>query len=812
MQGLRDVRVLDLTHDIAGPYATKLFADAGADVVKIEPPGGDPLRAWSATGGLGEVATGGAPRDGALFRFLNFGKRSVVGSWGDEAVRALIAGADLVFESLAPGALDGSVLARSEPGLVVVSISPFGRSGPYANRPATEFSVQAHCGSIGTRGLPGREPFQAGGRTAEWLAGTFAAVAALAALNRARRTGLGEYVDFSILEVMNLAGTNYSDLMCSLLGVTPRGPLPQSIETPSIEPTADGYVGFCTNSRQQFSDFLLLIGRPDLRDDEQLAQVAGRVARLEEWNAAVHAYTRSHTTAEIVEAASSLRIPVSPVNDGDDVRRHEQLVARGVFREAPEDDVDPAHGRPDFLHPRPPWRIDDEDPPRPRRAPRLGEHQGRIEARVRNVPRPLGQKSEDPLGRELPLAGLRVVDLTAWWAGPSATHMLACLGADVIHVESPGRLDGMRMVGGMLRGVYEAWWECSSFFLAANSNKRGLAIDLADPRGREALLRLVEGADAVVENFTPRVMDNLGLGWDVLRERNPGAILVRMPAFGLTGPWRDHTGFAQTMEQMTGLAWLTGHADDQPRIQRGPCDPLAGMHAAFALLLALEERSARGRGVHVECTMVEGALNAAAEQLVELTAYGRRMTREGNRSPAAAPQGLYPCLGSEPGREQWLALSVASDLQWAVLREVLGDPAWAVEPSLSTHAGRRARHDEIDAQLRPWIARRERSALVEELVARGVPAAPVADPRRVRDDPQLLHRGFFECFEHPVVGAHFAPAVPFRYASVERWLRTPAPTLGQHNREILRELCGLSDAEVDDLEAQGVIGNRPLRV
>ncbi len=795
MHGLADLRVIDLSHDIAGPYATKLLADAGADVVKVEPADGDPLRRWSATGGLRD-----AGEDGALFRFLNFSKRSVIGSPDEAAIRKLIAGADLVVETLAPGVLDGAALAREEQGLVVVSISPFGRTGPDRERPSTEFTVQAQSGSIGTRGLPGREPFQMGGRTTEWLAGTFAAVAALAAVYRARRTGHGEYIDFSILEVVNFAGTNYADLFCSLVGVQPTGALPQSVETPSIEPTSDGYVGFCTNTRQQFSDFLLMIEREDMRDDENLAQVGGRMARFGDWNEIVHAWTRRHTTAEVVEAASLLRIPVAPINNGDTVRHHEQLVARNVFREAPRHPSG-AEG-PRFLVPRPPYRIDEEEPTPPRPAPRVGEHTGQIEARTRSRKVAAGPP-------RLPLDGVRILDLTAWWAGPSSTHMLATLGADVIHVESTRRPDGMRMVGGMLAGRHAEWWECSPFFLAANTNKRGLAIDLTDERGQEAILRAIEKTDAVVENFTPRVMENFGLTWEVLHERSPRTILVRMPAFGLTGPWANNTGFAQTMEQMTGLAWLTGHADDQPRIQRGPCDPLAGMHAAFALLVALEEREARGEGVHVECTMVEGALNAAAEQLIEFTAYGGLLEREGNRSPAAAPQGLYACARSEPGLERWLALSVATDEQWLALVDLLGRPAWALKPGLATHSGRRAAHDAIDEELRSFAAGRDREALVEELVERGVPAAAVTDPRRAREDPQLTHRRFFERFDHCVVGSHPAPSVPFRYGSVEAWLRAPAPTLGQHNREILRDFCGFEESEIDALEAEGVIGVRP---
>jgi len=388
--------------------------------------------------------------------------------------------------------------------------------------------------------------------------------------------------------------------------------------------------------------------------------------------------------------------------------------------------------------------------------------------------------------------------------------MLATLGADVIHVESVQRFDGMRSTGGAFQATRERWWEWSFHFLAANSNKRGIALNLADPRGKALAKRLVAVCDAVFENFTPRVLDGFGLGWDAIRAANPRCCLVRMPAFGLSGPWRDHTGFAQTMEQLSGLAWLTGHRDDQPRIQRGPCDPLAGMHAAFAFLVALAERDATGRGVHVEVPMVEAALHAASEQLVEFTAYGRLLARDGNRSPEAAPQGLYACRGHEASAPRWLALSVAGDAQWAALRRVLDDPGWARDAALAAHAGRRAAHDAIDAELREHFASREREAAVAELVAAGIPAAAVLDPRATHRHPQLAARGFFEQVAHPEVGTHLVPAIPFRYDSVPRWILRPAPMLGEHGREVLGELLGLSAAEFDALEAERVIGTRPV--
>ena len=250
MSDLAELRVLDLSEGIAGAYATKLFADAGADVIRR-----------------------GAVRDVPLERFLGAGKRVAVPG---EADVELLASADLVVSD------DLAFAFAPAASQVWLSITPFGRGGPWRDRPATEFTLQAESGSIGTRGLPGGEPFQAGGRITEWIGGTYAGVAALAALLRMRATGHGETIDFSLFEGITLAGTNFLDLSFRLLAGPPDpeklGSLPQSIETPSIEPTRDGYVGFCTNSRQQVADFMLLIGHPELREDEQLAQVMGRVA------------------------------------------------------------------------------------------------------------------------------------------------------------------------------------------------------------------------------------------------------------------------------------------------------------------------------------------------------------------------------------------------------------------------------------------------------------------------------------------------------------------------------------------------------
>ena len=775
---LQDVRVVDLSSGIAGAYLSRLFVDAGADVVRVESEAGAALRRRSAV----PLAEGA---NGALFTFLAAGTRSVVGALRDAAVEELLAGTDLIVvdDAFTPADVDG-IHQRHRFG-VITSIRPYGLEGPWAEKRLNEFLLQADSGSILCRGHASMPPYMAGGDVFEWMAACYAAPPSLAAIDRSRRCGQGEVVDVSIAESTALAASTFADLSHQMSGRTDLAA--RSLETPSIERAEDGWVGFNTNTRQQFQNFCLMIERPDLMDSEW-ADLRTRTARLDEWSAIVNEWMPQHSVAEIVELASELRVPVARVNDGAGVLSEEHLVARGFF-------ADTAEG---FKAPRSPRMIDGERPPIPGPAPTIGEHTGQIESRPRLEPMATPENaSGDPTAR--PLTGIRVVDLTSWWAGPCATQAMAALGADVIHVESVTHPDGMRLTG-MMFGK-ERWWEWGHMFLAANHDKRGLTLDLNDPQGRELLLSLVEGADVVVENFSPRVIEAFDLDWNVLRERNPQLVMVRMPAFGLDGPWRERVGFAQTMEQMSGMAALTGHETDQPRIPRGPCDPIAGMHGCFAALLGIRKRDSTGRGVFIESAMVEGAINCAAEMIVEYSANGATLSRLGNRSRFAAPQGIYETAESE----QWLAISCDSDEAWRALAEVIGADA----EEFATLEDRQAAHDEIDKLVARWAENRDLTQAEEELVGAGVGAIACRNHAVLRFHPQFEARGFYELVEHCEVGTHYMPGQPYRMRGIERWITNATPTLGQHNHEILTEL-GLSAAEIASLEQSGRIGTVPV--
>jgi crotonobetainyl-CoA:carnitine CoA-transferase CaiB-like acyl-CoA transferase len=491
----------------------------------------------------------------------------------------------------------------------------------------------------------------------------------------------------------------------------------------------------------------------------------------------------------VLELATRLRIPVAPIGNGKLLPGFDHFAKRGVFVNEPYT----------LTAPRPHYAIDGRRPAARHPAPTLAERTPPV--LPADTPR---RPAAAPEAGDLPLAGLTVLDATAWWAGPSATQLLAALGADVVHVESIQVIDGMRPAAAQPFASLDKWWERSCFFLSINANKRGITLDLGCERGRELFLGLVAWADVMVENYTPRVIENWDLGWERLEQVNPRLVMCRMPAFGLDGPWRDLVGFAQTMEQVSGLSWATGYRDGPPVMPNGPCDPLGGMHAAFAILTALHQRDTTGVGCMIEASLVESALNLAAEEVLEFSAFGRVGERLGNRSRERAPQGVYRCAGDE----RWIAVSVADD-QWPALVDVLGAPEWAQDPALSTVAGRFDAHDGLDEHLTEWFRAHERDVVVEQLRAAGLAAAPVVDHRDVVTQPVFEARSFAEWCDHPVAGRIPVTTLPYRWSGIDRWIRCPAPTLGQHNHEVLSSILGLDEEEIERLEAQGVIGTRP---
>ena len=654
---------------------------------------------------------------------------------------------------------------------------------------ANEFILQALCGSIAGRGWPDDEPVQAGGRLGEWLAGTFAAAVAAAAARHAARGGGGEVIDVSIYEAMVIAMGGLATMSASVLGADSQ--LGQrSLELPSIVPTADGMVGFCTITAQQFQDFLVMIDRADLVDDADLASFVGRAARRDEFLDMVTQWTTTRTTQEIVDTRGG--VPDSGGSHWISDRRCRMSITScsAVCSSNPSSGCCSRGCR---------IAVTPSQPGRPGRPPLLGADNGRVDwpARPDRRPEPRPGSAD---AKALPLSDIRVTDFTAFWAGPVATQFLGALGADVIKLEGVRRPDGMRFAAGRPPS-WDQWWEWGPVFLCSNNNKRGISVELSTAAGRALALELIAASDLVLENFSPRVMENFGLTCDAVKAANPRAVMVRMPAFGLDGPWRDRVGFAQTMEQATGMAWMTGYSDGPPVIPRGVCDPMAGLHAAFAAIAALVIRDRDGAGMHVESTMVESALNVAAEMLVEYSRNGIEMRRNGNRGPGASPQGVYRCQGDD----DWVAVAALNDHARESLAYLLDQP-----DLIAAEACWHERADEIDKLISSWTTQRSVGEAVATLRGRGVAAAPVAAPASLLSDPHLLARGFWETVEHPVAGSYLCTGMPFAFVGKPRhWLRRVAPTYGQHTEEVLTGVLGRSAQDLVELREAGVISIRP---
>jgi uncharacterized protein (TIGR03382 family) len=404
--------------------------------------------------------------------------------------------------------------------------------------------------------------------------------------------------------------------------------------------------------------------------------------------------------------------------------------------------------------------------------------------------------------KRLPLEGVRVADLTMMWAGPFATRVLAEMGAEILKIESPRAWDNVRT---LLPVEHPEPWNASLYFNDYNRDKKSVTLDLAHPRGRELFLRLAALCDVVIENYRADVLDKLGIGWEVLRAARPDLVLVSMAGFGKTGPERDLVGFGPIVEQMAGLTSLTGYGDDGVPYKTGISygDPVGGLAAVGAVVLALLQRRRTGQGTWIDLAQRETMAQMAGEAFAAASLREEQPVHRGNRDPRWAPQGVYPCAGND----QWLALSVRDDAEWRALVAAIGAADLA---SLSLDS-RRARHDEIDARIAAWSQAHDPQAAMESLQARGIPAARVLDTHDIHWDPHLLAREAWTFLPHPCMQPWPQPLSAWRLQEASPKPRRHAPLFGEHNREILCGWLGVAESELAELEAAHVIGTAPLR-
>jgi crotonobetainyl-CoA:carnitine CoA-transferase CaiB-like acyl-CoA transferase len=800
--------VLDVSGSVATATAGKLFADFGARVVNVEPPGGHPTRH------LPPHRPGApAPESSGLHALLSPNKESVVIDLDDrdrrEALLDLVAAANVVLESEPPGVLpakglDFDALACRAPELILASLTWYGQTGPMALRPANDATICCELGLVKAIGRPEGPPLIPSGYPVQIIGGVSAFIAATAHLVAGVISGArhAAHLDVSLFEAA----------MC-LTEVAPVAffnggqPLPR-LGLNRFVPTfpgglyrvKEGWIGVTALTPMQWRSLCELVELPELGKEPRYRTTFRRLLNADEIDARLAPALERRTAEEWFHAGQARRIPLTPVPAMAELLESDQLRALDAFRRIDHPDLGT------FEVPAAPFRLHRTPAPAAGRVARLGagEDRGAGTATGRD-----GVSIRTPLREPSPrpplLRGVRVVDLSMGWAGPLAARHLADLGAEVIKVEACDHFDWWRGFEVTPEALRERAIEKSWAFNTVNRNKLGITLDLAHPRGAELLKRLVAISDVVLENYSGAVLEKLGLGATVLREVNPRLVMLSMPPFGAGGPHHHYRAYGSTVEQASGLPHLQGSPGDPPiMLHVALGDPVAGIHGAAALLLAMLHQQRTGEGQFLDLSQVQALLGVGLHGIASQVLLGEPPPRLGNRHPLYTPQGVYRCRGDD----QWVVLSVESDGQWRALCELMGDPSLGGE--LERADGRRDQHDRIDERLSRWTGAGERDAVVKALLARGIPAAGVLDVHEVLTHPQLESRDFWQWIEREHVGVQPQPVAPYRSSAAPYAIDWPAPTLGQQSREVLRELLGLSEQELDELEREGVTGTEPL--
>ena len=797
-QALNGLQVLELAEGIAGPFCGKLMAGLGADVVKVEPPGGDATRRRGPFPGdnLDPEASG-------LFLYLNTGKNDVVLDLDEEGdTRRLIEmlrTADVFIcahglSVLGRHGLHYDDLVAVNPSLVMLSITPFGLRGPYSEFRATNLIVHALSGEMHLAGVNSLPPLKKGGNLADYHAGMQGFIAAMAALFVRHRSGCGQHVEVSHLTSLT-----------SILGATLNGWLydekvsrrgdadPWSLGT-AAQRGVDGTRWGPGGVWQAQDGYVLAYGRASadweglLKDmggelaDPRFATTEGRDEHVDELNELFRSWISVHAKEETYRLAQRHRHPYGFAAAAGDLLRSSQLVARGFFVEIdhPEAGSLPFPGAP-FIMSRTPFQFG--------RAPRLGEHGLEAPSARESYggETPAQQVGSNP-DRDKPLAGIRVLDFTHVWAGPYCTRILADLGAQVIKVESITRGDG-----GCGSGIGR--------FYAYNRNKLGLTLDLQSEEGAVHIRQLIGISDLVVENFSVGVMKRLGIDYDDCTTIKPDHVYLSMPAFGRTGPESSFTGMGATQEALSGLLSITGHPGTLPNptgVKYG--DPNAGVLGAIAAMTAMWHRRMTGEGQLIDLSQREANICTLPEILLDYAMNERTMGAVGNKHPDRAPRGCYRCAGED----RWIAIDVETDAQFRVLGMAIGRPDLATDPRFAAASSRKQWEEEIDSIIESWTSTRHAYEAMHTLQRAGVPAGAVLTNQQVVEDPHFAAQEFFVKVDADV---HAAP--PWRFSESRLDIRR-APSLGQHNEYILGEILGLEDREIESLKNNHVIGTEPL--
>lgn len=792
---LKGFRALDLT-DLSGQLCGRVLADLGMEVIKIEPPGGDPVRNLAPF-----ITSPDGKRLSTVFAHLNAGKASKVldlnGETGGAQLRELVKTADVLIESFQPGDLEAKGLGYKDlvtinPKIVMASITGFGQTGPKKNFACNDLVALAESGFLYISGDPSLPPVKPPEAQAYYFASLFATAGLLAALYRRERTGQGDHVDTSMQEAL-ATQEHIIRLWANDQQIAKRaGSQHGSVAPAKIFSCKDGFV-YLYVTRQHWKLFLSLWkNHPTVFDAPDWLNNLYRRAHADELNAAVEAFLSGFTMAEITEFLQAKGIPCVPVNTPLGFANDEQVRERGFI--APVEHA----GFGKSKQPAIPFIIDGARPPIGS-VPILDSWQPSVA-----IPNECEGSKISPFGRNDrqpgngPLEGIRIVSFDHVLAGPYGTTILAELGADVIKVESSkGGMDPFRFFG---TGEDP---NLSPRFLEFNRNKRSFTVNLKHPKGQTVLHDLVAKADAVLDNYSVDVVERIGLAYDQLCKVNRDIINLRMPGLGTTGPKRHFSTVGVNITAFTGLTYLWNH----PGVTNPPIgsqtvfpDYVSGTLCAIIIISGVLYRDRQKRGAFIDLGQSEATAFMIGAHLMEAAASGKNAEPIGNISPSVAPHGCYPCLGED----RWCVIAAENEQQWVALAKII-ESGVTGDPRFATNAERLKNRAALDAIIGSWTKTKEPFALRDQLQGAGIPCGVVQTGEDLVNDPHLQQRGFIVAVDNSRLGRVVLPNFPLQFTNAKLTRRWEFPVLGRDTETVLRDVVGYDEATIAAHRRDGVL-------
>jgi crotonobetainyl-CoA:carnitine CoA-transferase CaiB-like acyl-CoA transferase len=790
---LAGLRVLDLTGKMGG-YCGLLLANLGAEVILIEPPGGDPMRGE----GPFKDDQPGTERS-LLFAAYQTNKRGIVldlnDSEGCRALRELARHADVLIEDQPPGFLDRheigyDALRAINPALVLTSITGFGQSGPYRNFRAPNIVAFAMGGLMNLCGHPGRAPLMGPCDIAYHLGSVHAAFGTLVALFNRRQTGMGEHVDVSLQDVLVADPFLRIITRHSVTGEIPeRTGYSQSTTVAETYQCRDGYARIFVNQADHWKRFVEWLGRPPELLDPKLENVQNRFPLRQEIDRLVEARTLNYGVQQFFDEFQSLRLAAAPINPPSAFLADEQTKERNYVAT-----VEHAHlGRHEF--PGDPYRFSESPSRIERGAPLLGEHQAKVTAEWARPSGWLGEcaAAKQPATATSLFAGIRVVSFPTGIVGPALAGLLAEHGAEVISIE-PGAAGGRQLT--------------QKFQLAADlegyRDRKRIAINMKNPEGVELAKGLIAKSDVVLENFSARVMASWGLDYARIKEIHPRIIMASLQAFGQTGPRRDYVSFGPILMSYSGMAYLWR----DPEIERpgAGCqtafpDYVAPSYGALAILAALHYRARTGKGQYIDISQAETAASMLGPAYLEYLVNGREPQPQGNASASLAPHGCYRCKGDD----RWCVIAIQTQEEWVRFCELAGHREWLSDHRFSDLAGRLQYRQELDYWIGKWTARYTPHQLMLILQRAGIAGGAVQSAEDLYRDPHLRERGSAREVFHPQLGSVTRAGPSVRSVSSTSARPSFAHVTGEDNETVLGEILGMTRDEIRGLFERQVL-------